>query len=282
MEQRSKEWFDARKGKLTASKAPIILGISPYQTPFELWEEELGLRDPKPQTAAMSLGLEIEDDAREYFLMQTGIETVPEVIFKDQHFMASLDGYNREHQVVLEIKRNNKDYHEMAKNGKVPDHHFCQIQHQLYCTGFDQCHYLSWGTDGTKYLVIVPKDAGYIAQMVEKELAFKKMLDTFVAPPLTERDYEDLTDDAELANDASLYKHYLSIQKEYENKAEFIKNRMLEKIGDRSAKGHGFKLTRYTVKGRLDYAKMIEKESLTEIAEKYRKESTVSYRLTVE
>lgn len=40
--QRSETWFKWRAGGITASDVPIILGLSPYKTPWQLWAEKVG------------------------------------------------------------------------------------------------------------------------------------------------------------------------------------------------------------------------------------------------
>ncbi|MEZ9922286.1 YqaJ viral recombinase family protein, partial [Vibrio breoganii] len=37
--QRSDAWFEWRKQGITASMIPVIMGLSAYQTPYELWAE---------------------------------------------------------------------------------------------------------------------------------------------------------------------------------------------------------------------------------------------------
>ena len=40
------EWLDARKGKIGGSDAAAVLGLNPYKTNEEFWEEMVGLRVP--------------------------------------------------------------------------------------------------------------------------------------------------------------------------------------------------------------------------------------------
>ena len=40
IEQQSPEWFEWRKTGITASDMPIIMGVSPYKTPWQLWAEK--------------------------------------------------------------------------------------------------------------------------------------------------------------------------------------------------------------------------------------------------
>ena len=42
LNQRSPEWLQWRSQGITASDIPIILGLSPYKTPWQLWAEKVG------------------------------------------------------------------------------------------------------------------------------------------------------------------------------------------------------------------------------------------------
>ena len=57
--QGSPEWHSYRKNKLGASYAGIILGISPYMTPFQLWEQILGLSAQQEEHSGMIRGREL-------------------------------------------------------------------------------------------------------------------------------------------------------------------------------------------------------------------------------
>jgi len=49
-EQNTPEWLAFRKGKITASKIPVIMGESPYQTAYGLYLQEKDLAPPTEQT----------------------------------------------------------------------------------------------------------------------------------------------------------------------------------------------------------------------------------------
>lgn len=40
------EWLKARKGKIGGSDAAAVLGLNPYKTNEEFWEEMVGIRKP--------------------------------------------------------------------------------------------------------------------------------------------------------------------------------------------------------------------------------------------
>ncbi len=285
LEQGSAEWLEFRKGKISSSKVPIILGQSPYQTAFELWEEELGLREPQGSSPHMKKGLAIEEAARQWYLEETGYRVTPAVITSEQHpdFMASLDGLNEEKKIIVEIKNNNSDWHEQAKKGEVPYFHLLQCQNHMLVagSGYDECHYISY-RPGDSVMVVVKRDENLMDEIVKKGIEFKKMVDNLVAPPLTDRDYVDMSQDSELADNYSLYHYYVSMQKDYESKADIVKQKIIDKAGSRSIKGYGFKLTKYETKGRVDYEKLVSESCPGVDVEKYRSDSKSSYRLTAD
>ena len=42
-----KEWLEARKSCVGGSDAAAIIGLSPYKSNVDLWEEKVGLRKPE-------------------------------------------------------------------------------------------------------------------------------------------------------------------------------------------------------------------------------------------
>jgi len=43
-----------------SSDVPVILGLSPFKTPYDLWLERMGRIEPPPETEAMTIGSQIE------------------------------------------------------------------------------------------------------------------------------------------------------------------------------------------------------------------------------
>ena len=61
--QGSAEWHQHRRKHRNASETPIILGVSPWQTPYQLWQIKLGLVEQEV-TPAMLRGTQLEPQAR--------------------------------------------------------------------------------------------------------------------------------------------------------------------------------------------------------------------------
>src|ERR1700685_3274228 len=94
LRQNTPEWSVYRKGKIGASLAPVIMNVSPWQTPYQLWEEMLEIRPPKAQNAAMRRGLDLEQKARNLFEIETGI-SVSDAVYENgavDWLFASFDG----------------------------------------------------------------------------------------------------------------------------------------------------------------------------------------------
>src|SRR5271166_4747574 len=108
--QGTPEWRAWRKSMIGASDAACILGIG-FLSPFQLWEQKLGLREDQESSPAMKMGLDIEDDARDWFQAKTGIKVSPAVVIHPEYkwMHASLDGMSEDRKTILEIKRVKKE-----------------------------------------------------------------------------------------------------------------------------------------------------------------------------
>src|SRR5689334_6309347 len=137
--QNTSEWLEMRRNKIGASDAPVIMGVSPWKTPFQLWEEKLGIGKEKETTASMRRGIDMEEEARQKFEELTGHIVFPKVMFHPdyEYLMASLDGIDMDHKVAVEIKCPGREDHECAMDGVVPEKYKPQLQHQLEVTGLD-------------------------------------------------------------------------------------------------------------------------------------------------
>lgn len=177
----SNEWYHLRKTKIGASDAYTIMGINKYKTLLRLMEEKLGLVESEPMNQAMQRGLDLEDDARNYFFDQTSINMVPKIVLctKYDWMFCSLDGINFSGTKILEIKCPGKTNHNIAKKGKIPDCYYPQVQHQLSVTGLPMCYYLSY--DGMEGIILeIDRNDDYIEKLIQKEKEFYQTMLTFV------------------------------------------------------------------------------------------------------
>jgi putative phage-type endonuclease len=65
-------WLERRKQGLGASDAPIVAGVSPYRSPFELWQEKRGEAPAQDGTPQMARGNRLEPVAADWYAEVTG------------------------------------------------------------------------------------------------------------------------------------------------------------------------------------------------------------------
>lgn len=278
MKQNTPEWLEMRKNMIGASDAPIIMGDSPWKTPYQLWEEKMGTVEQGPQTSAMRRGNELEPVARQVYNDHTGNCAEPEVVFHPDYkwMMASLDGISLDRDVIVEIKCPGREDHETAKEGRIPEKYFAQCQHQLAVTGLNLLHYFSY-RDGDFALVEVGRDDKYISRMIKKERNFWENLQSFEPPALCERDYVQREDEAwiEAANEWALVSKQME---ELKQKEKDCRDRLVFLAGDRNCLGAGVKAQKIVAKGAVNYSGIPELSGID--LEKYRKPPVERWRLS--
>lgn len=193
-----KKWLEWRNLGIGSSDAPIVMGVSPWKTLFQLWEEKTFGKTEQSENSSMKRGKEMEETARKEFEKQMNVSVFPRNIVHEKFswLRASLDGMDPEEKIIVEIKCPNKQDHFDALTKKVPTKYFPQCQHQLLVTGLSQMYYFSFdGKEGVAVEVLA--DENYIEELFQKEKKFWEMVTSKEAPPLTEKDIERLENDTE-------------------------------------------------------------------------------------
>lgn len=275
--QQSDEWLEMRRTKIGASDAPVLVGVSPWKTPFELYEEKMGWKT-SPQNDAMKRGLLLEEQARDRLGKIFGFSFKPAVCLHKsiKWIMASLDAVNLEENIIIEIKSPGKKDHQLALDGKIPDHYYPQLQHQMLVTDLKSAFYYSFdGDDGV--IVPVKRDDDYIIDLLEKEKKFYDCLLTGIAPAFTSRDVIEREDAAfcEAASEWRLAKEALATAEKREERA---REALIAITGNISAKGAGTKVTKIVKKGAVQYETIPELEGVN--LDLYRKPPSISWRLS--
>lgn len=144
------EWLEARKSAIGGSDASSVVGLNPYKTNIELWQEKTGLIVPEDisERPYVKYGHQAESCLRELFALdfpEYSVEYVENNMWiNDQKpwAHASLDGWltDREgRKGILEIKTTNilQSMQKEKWNGRIPDNYYVQVLHYLMVTGFD-------------------------------------------------------------------------------------------------------------------------------------------------
>lgn len=275
MEQGSKEWLEYRKKKIGASDASTILGINPWKTPMQLWEEKCDLRESESLNEAMLRGIELEPFARELFIRMTGISVNPVVLENQEHdwMIASLDGMCEDKKHIVEIKCGGNKLHEMARNGIIPDYYRCQMQHQMAVAQLEKSFYFSF--DGNEGLLLgIERDDKFIKNMIEKEKEFYRCMMEFEMPPskyVEKKDFE-WTIHTDKLKDIKAQKKILE---EEESK---VRSKIISLCDEKNCQGNGVTVSKAIRKGSIDYETILSQVDID--AEKYRKPNSTYWRIS--
>jgi putative phage-type endonuclease len=156
--QRTEEWFQARLGRVTASRMADMTartksgwGASRANYMYELLLERLNGRPlPGYQSAAMLQGTEREPEARTAYCFMANCE-VKEVGFVP-HPVIDMAGCSPDGLVgdegLVEVKCPEPKAHwTCLRTEQVDERYIKQVQFQLCCTGRSWCDYVSWNPD---------------------------------------------------------------------------------------------------------------------------------------
>jgi putative phage-type endonuclease len=268
--QGTEEWKAIRRQYLTASQAPVLFGISPYQSRLDLYEEKLFGREMPIDDFRVGLfakAYEAEAQAREWILSHMGIRFAPSVLVSVEHpeLLASLDGHDESGDVILEAKYMGTSSLAEMKNHQFKPHHICQIQAQLLVSGAKKCMYFATDPNGEAAVAEIEPDPSYQGEIARLAEAFMRDLRAGEAPEPSDRDTLVVEDDPRFEElqaaravldqaEAHFEKLKKAIAKEYE------KHRRI-RCGE-------ITFTRSLRKGNVQYAKIPELKSID--LEKYR------------
>ncbi len=286
IEQRSPEWFEARKGKLTGSNVGAALGLSPWKTPDDLIRQMVreyhGAEPEFVGNAATEFGTAHEPLALLDYEMETG-NTVQECGFfvhPDHPWLgASPDGLVYA-DIVLEIKVPFGLRKETSPKFKLladQPHYHAQVQIEMACTGRRRCHFYQW-TPNRGQLERVDYDPQWFADNLPKlEAFYKRFLSELDNPAHLEEKHKEInTQQAKLLIDE--YQDLTdSIDQATERRKEVL-DELVKLAKGRNALVWGRKLTQVERKGEVDYKAIPQLKNVD--LEQYRKKPTSYWRLS--
>ncbi len=141
-------WLAERRNGIGASEAAIILGLSTYKSPFQLYHEKLGLEvESKANADARTFGLLFEEPIAQYYALETKREVrrvKPYTLFRDDahpFMLATPDRFVRvpersPYLRPLELKMADVSLRTRWAD-EPPLEYVVQVQHQMAVTGAD-------------------------------------------------------------------------------------------------------------------------------------------------
>lgn len=275
--QGTPEWLALRKTKITATDSRAIMGVDPWKTPLQLYKDKLSPAEESTKNERMQRGLDLEPVARDLFYIKTGHRMEPKIVVKDW-LMASLDGINNWNE-ILEIKCPGEQDHSIALSGKVPEHYYPQLQHQLAVCDSEKAFYFSFdGIDGV--IIEVKRDDIYIEKMLIQERKFYDNLINKIPPEPTERDYLERNDDT-WKQCASEYQYVTSAIKNLESQQDDLRHQLTQLAGSSNARGAGISVCQVHRKGNINYEAVLKHYGIDDNLDRFRKPASTSWRISV-
>lgn len=237
----SEAWHKWRAQGIGSSDAPIIMGVSPYSTPFELWELKTGRRQHWDGNWATRRGQALEPRARAHYELLRDCD-MPATLVQHPNFSrlrASLDGWNSKERIVLEIKCPGKVDHALALEGEIPEKYYPQVQHQIFVASAVRADYFSFDGNGGA-IVEVLFDSEWIREYFPKALAFWECVENDIPPSITERDWK-LVRNKSLRQELEAWHSASLVDEEH---ADYLSRRIFEvfELENRRIKCSGFRI----------------------------------------
>lgn len=285
--QGSQAWLDWRKKGLGASDAPIIMGVSPWKTPYKLWLEKTGKLKSEKQNWAQGRGHKLEPIARQKYEKLKGLAMPPET-FTNGHLFASLDGWNKKVNGGLEIKCPGYPDHLTAMAGDIPEKYEWQLIHQCIVTKAKWIDYFSYhvekdADDNTGDIACVRFLADVLKEKEYLHMAgiFWTCVLTKKPPPMTDKDFEPITD-ARLLSLTQKYETEKAALAIAELKVDHVKKEIIALMRSRAwrrVECGKAKIYEITKKGSVDNKLMAKENGLD--PEKYRKTGSTYFRIDI-
>lgn len=271
MEQRSAEWFAARKGRVTASSVGAILGNSPNATRADVLRrmvrEHAGAENEFTGNIATEYGVNNEAGAVVEFTMETGLTVDPAgFVTKEDWAGASPDGFIRLSDGTLALLEVKCPFGLRAATAPVPfktladqPHYNDQMQFQLWVTGCEFCYFWQWAFAETR-LEIVHLDLEWQAVNLPKlRQFFAEYLDACKAPEPHLADKRVTIDTPEAQRMVAEYDQLAEAIENAESRRKELLASMVRLAGERNAVFGGRNLTKTERAGSVAYAKAIAK-----------------------
>lgn len=274
--QRSKEWFEARKRRITGSMVGAILGVNPYMTPEDamrtMVREALGAEREFTGNVATEWGSHHEEGAEFEYTLLTG-RTVTECgFFEYEDWLgASPDGLLGDGG-VLEIKcpfgiRNDEAPTFKRIKEELP-YYYAQVQIEMLCTDRSYCHFYQWTPHGEDLQTINACEEWRAENIPLLKMFYEDFLLELKngehlqpkRPKLNKRDAVLLVEEIDDLDEA--------LERAKLRRAEAMAE-LVELAGNRDVEINGRKLTSVKKAGSISYSKIVKKLRPKGLTDKY-------------
>ena len=287
MEQNTERWLDWRETGIGSSDAAVIMGVSPYKTPYVLWLEMTGRKPVDADKFAFALGHRAEPIVRDRAeqrlneVFEPACVTSPAIPFIN----ASLDGVTLDGETHMEIKVNKDDVHTLLQDKPyaIPKYHYWQMQHQFIAgPAAKSCLYVS-APFREDFEDLTPDDLRIVPVfpalpdmdlLIQKEAEFIEYLATDTMPPLVEADgvhMKSATWKRNAAEWLKLNNQINALKRKQKRSADRLKELAAQ---ERVARGYGVVVKNTVKKGNVQWKKVPELAGVD--TDQYRAKSSIT------
>lgn len=176
------EWLKYRESGIGSSEVATVVGLNPWETPYQLWRRKMGHDAPKPENFAMKAGHYLEDAVSLFWQDETGQQVIKSSagdwlivdnerpylrVSPDRTYWLAGMPHSNTNKGILECKTTQMT----VDPDDIPKHWFCQVQYQLGVAGYEHGS-LAWLCSGREFgykdLALVPDFFCWLVEEVDK------------------------------------------------------------------------------------------------------------------
>lgn len=261
LEQRTTEWFTARKGRVTGSNVAAILGDDPYRDADDVLRAMVRDYHNAPSeyqdNPAMAWGRANEATAIGEFELDTGLTVALCGFFAYEDWLgASPDGLIDDDMII----ENKCPYGIRNKPAPVPfkafrdTHYIGQVQIEMLCSGRKQAVFNQWTPNGSVH-EFTSRDQSWLDENLPRLRAFYDLYLSELDNPVHLEPLRKEYNSPRLAQMLAEYDDMCEAEDRAKERKSEIMDALQEAVGFKDALIHGRKLTKVTKAGSVSYAK---------------------------
>jgi putative phage-type endonuclease len=170
------QWLEERRKGIGGSDMAAILGISPWKTAYQVYQEKRKEVEDWEGNNATDWGKRMEPAIRQWYSDTTGrsVRLPDKIMYHEKYpfMLASLDGFTDDRRVVeIKTTRSSKGWGEPGTN-EIPDYYAVQCHHYMIVTGFEVTDVPVSAGGGSPELYEVSADKEIAGMIIDAAAAF--------------------------------------------------------------------------------------------------------------
>ena len=191
VEQNTEEWFELRRGKITSSNFATIMANygKSFGNPAIQYAQRVAIEGKTNvtietfQSEWMEKGIELEQEAREAYQMETFVDVLPGGFAEKGRFGSSSDGLARDGLIEIKCVKYNTHFERLIKGGYDSKYQW-QLRGQMWVYDKPWVDFVSYCPDFPLnkqiYISRVERDKEAEDHMIARLNQFVSQVDTFI------------------------------------------------------------------------------------------------------